>query len=52
MDDSLEDILFRNNTFHVLDQLESLLDIVILKVIDDKVKSSFRDNINQWWKSL
>ena len=52
MDYSLEDILLRNNTFHVFDELEGFLNFVILEIVDNQVKSSFRDNINKGRKSL
>jgi hypothetical protein len=47
MDYSLENIFFRNNTFHVLNKIVGFIDLIILKIVNDKVQSSFRNNVNQ-----
>jgi hypothetical protein len=52
MNDSLEDIFLWDNTLHVLNELESFLNIIVLKIVDHEVKPCFRDYINQWRKSL
>lgn len=52
VDHGLEDILLWYHTFHVLDKVVSVSDLVILEVVDDKVQSGLRDDINQGWQNL
>ncbi len=52
MYDSFQDIFLGHYTFHVLNQLECLINFLILKVIDYQVEASFRDHINQGWQDL
>lgn len=47
MHDGLQDVLFWDNAFHVLDKLEGLLNIIILQVVNYKIKSSFWDHIDK-----
>jgi hypothetical protein len=41
----LEDVLLGKNTVHVLDKLEGFVHLVILQVVNHKVKASLRDHI-------
>ena len=52
MYDSLKNLLFRDDKFHVFDQFECLLNLFIFEVMNDKVKSCFKNDINQGWKIL
>ncbi len=52
MNDGFKDILFRYNAFHVLYQIEGLLYFFILKVVNYKVQSCLRNDINQRWQCL
>ena len=47
MYDSLEDVLLGQDTLHVLNELVSLVDIIILQVVDDEVEARLRDHVNQ-----
>ena len=52
MNNGLEDVLLRNYTFHVLDQLKSLLDLFVFQIVNHEVKSGFRNDFNERWKHL
>ena len=52
MHNSLEDVLLRKHTFHVLNQLVRLINVVIFEVVNDKVKSGLRNDFNERWKDL
>ena len=52
MNNSLENIFFRNNRFHVFNKIISLIDLVILKIVNDQIESSFGNNIDQRGKHL
>lgn len=47
VNDSLDDVLFRNDTVHIFNKLVCFLRLIILEVVDDEVKSGLRDDINQ-----
>ena len=52
MDDSLKNVLFGKNTFHVFDKSVCFSSLIVLEVINDQVKARFRDNINERRKHL
>ena len=52
MHNSLEDVFFWENAFHVFDQLVGLVHFFVLEVIDDQIKTSFWNDIDQGWKNL
>ena len=49
---SFDDVLLGHNWFHVLDKLESFIDLFILEVVDDKVQTCLRHQIKQGRKYL
>jgi len=52
MDDSLQNILFGDHAFHILDQIISILGLIIFQVENYQVQSSLRNYIYQRWKNL
>ena len=52
MDDRFKDVLLWQNALHILDELVSLVYLIVFKVVDDQVKTSLGDNIDQGWKHL
>jgi len=45
MNNSLEDVLLGNNTLHILDQIVSLIRLVILQVVNNEIDSGLWNNI-------
>lgn len=52
VNNGLEDVLFWYNALHVFDEVVSIIDLIVLEIIDHKVESSLWDNINKWWENL
>jgi hypothetical protein len=52
MNYSLEDIFLWYDTFHVLDKVIGLICLIVFQVVNDQVKSCFRNDVNKWWKDL
>jgi hypothetical protein len=52
MNYGLEDVLLRDYTLHVLDQLKRLLDLFIFQIVNHEIKSGLRNNFNERWKHL
>jgi hypothetical protein len=52
VDHCFEDILFRHNTLHILDEVISIVDLIIFKIVYHKVQSSLRDHIHKRWQNL
>ena len=52
VDNSLQDVLFGEDTVHVFDQVVSFIHFVIFEVVDDQVETGFRHHIDQWWENL
>ena len=50
--DSLQNVFFGEDAFHILDKSISLVDLVVFKIIDNKVESSFWDDINKGRENL
>ena len=48
----LEDVFLGYNTLHILYQLIGFIHFFILQVVDDKIESGFRDDIDQRRKDL
>lgn len=48
----LEDVLLRKHTFHILDQLVRLINVVVFEVVNDEVKSGFRNDIYERGQDL
>jgi hypothetical protein len=48
----LENVLLGHYAFHVLNQLESLVDFFVFEVVNYKVQASLRDYINEGWQDL
>jgi len=45
--DRFEDVLFRDDAVHVLDQSISLINLVVLKIVDYQVKARLWDDIDK-----
>jgi hypothetical protein len=52
MHDGLEDILFGHNALHVFYEVVSIIDLIVLKIINNQVESCLGDHINKGWKNL
>jgi hypothetical protein len=52
MDDTLDDIFSWSCRLKVLNKLQGFSDFLVLEVIDDKVESGFREDIDERWKDL
>jgi len=47
-----EDVLLGKDAVHVLDELERFVDLVILQIVNHKVKAGLWDHIQQRWQHL
>ena len=47
MNDRLEYVLLGKDALHVLDQLVSLIHLIILQIVDHQVETSLRDHVNE-----
>ena len=52
VDNSFQDVLFRQHALHVLNQLVSLVNLVVFEVVDHEIKTCFRDYVHQRRKNL
>ena len=52
MDDSLQDIFLWDNTLHIFNKIVSIGSLIILEIINNQIESSFRNDVNEWWKYL
>lgn len=52
VDDSLENVFFRQYTVHVFNQLVRFVDLIILEVVNDQVKASLGNHIQQRRQNL
>ena len=52
MDHSLEDVLLGHYALHVLNQVVSVVDLIVLQIVDDEVESGLWDHIDEWWEDL
>lgn len=52
MHNSFQNILFWNDTVHILDELVCFVHILVLQIVNDKIESGFWNNINQGWQHL
>jgi hypothetical protein len=52
VNDSLENVFLRKDTLHVLDEVVSFIDFIVLQVVDHEVEASFRHKFYERWKDL
>jgi hypothetical protein len=52
VDHSFENIVFWNDTFHIFNQIVCISSLVILEIVDDQVKTSLWNDVNEWWQNL
>ena len=52
VDHSFENIVFGNDTFHIFDEIVCISSLVILEIVDDQVKTSLWNDVNEWWQNL
>jgi hypothetical protein len=52
MNHSLKDVFLWYNTFHVFNEVISIISLIILKIVDDQIESSLWNDINDGWQYL
>ena len=52
MNNSFKDVLLWHDAFHVFDQTVCIICLIILEVVNNKVKSGLRNDINERWQDL
>ena len=52
VDNSLQDIFFWYYAFHIFDQVVCIGSLIILEVVDNQIKSSLWDHIDEWRENL
>ena len=52
VDDGLQDVFLGQNALHVLNELVSLVDLVVLEVVDHKVETGLGNDIDQGREDL
>ena len=52
VNNSFDDVFLGHNWFHVLNKLESFIDLFVLEVVDYEVQTCFRHQIKQGRKYL
>jgi hypothetical protein len=52
VDDGLHDVLLRHDALHVFDEVVSLVDLLMLEVVDHEVQTRLWDDFDKWRQNL
>ena len=52
VDHSLQDIFLWDHAFHIFDQVVCIVSLIVLKVVNNQIQSSFGYDIDKWRENL